>query len=118
MSQKIQVGLVVVLLGVAGYMGYRWWTKPSAGMQNMGIQIAWVCKNADCGKDFELSRAEYVKKRVPGTSTVPCPHCGEIKTARGHKCPNPSCLRNNQSVGHGDAPEVCAHCGKSMMGEP
>ena len=114
MSQKTQIGLIVVLLGVAGYMGYRWWTSPSAGTQDMSFKIAWVCKNADCGKDFDLTTAEIIKQKVPGTSVVPCPHCGEIKTARGHKCPN--CERNNQSVGHGDAPEVCGHCGESMMG--
>lgn len=116
MNQKIQVGLVVVLLGVAGYLGYRWWTTPGAGTQDMSIKIAWLCKNADCGKDFELTAAEFSKQRVPGTAIVACPHCGEIRTARGYSCPNPDCGRTNQSVGHGSAPEVCVHCGKSMIG--
>ncbi len=117
MSQKIQVGLVVVLLGGAGYMGYRWWTQPSAGTQDMSSRIAWICKNADCGKDFDITRKEYTKMRVPGTATVPCPHCDEIKTARAQKCPNPDCGRNNQTVGHDDTPSICEFCQKTMMGE-
>ena len=116
MNQKVMLGFALIVLAVGVFGIYRWWSTPGSGTQSMEIQIPWICKNPECGKDFDLTTGEYAKMRVPGTSVVPCPHCGEIKTARGHKCPNPDCGRNSQSVGHGDAPEKCPHCGASMMG--
>ena len=114
MSRNLQIAFTVVALGASGFMAYRWWTKPSAGSQNLTIQIAWICKNADCGVDFSMTTAEVIKKQAPGTSVVPCPKCGGLKTRRAHKCL--SCGKNNQSVGHGDAPEICAFCNEPTTG--
>ena len=85
MNKNVQVVLALVLLAVSGFVTYRWWTSTGSGMQNMAIMISWICKNPDCGQDFDMSTAEVIKNSAPGTSAVACPKCGEIKTRRARK---------------------------------
>ena len=116
MNQKVLLGFAVVVFAVGGFGVYRWWSQPGSGSQNMEMRIPWVCKNPDCGQDFDLTAAEVVKRKVKGAAVVPCVHCGEIKTARAHKCFE--CNGNSQSVGHGDPPRECRPCGASMTPLP
>lgn len=115
MSKNVQIVFALVLLGVSGFVTYRWWTSAASGTQDMAIMTSWICKNPECGLDFEMTTDELIKKRVPGTAAIPCPKCGQIKTRRAYKCPNPECGRNNQTVGHDDIPEFCQFCKEPLI---
>lgn len=69
----------------------------------------WMCRNAACGHEFEVTLGEHFKTgRNEGPAK--CPKCSGTDTVLGYRCVK--CGRHYAAVGHGQ-PETCPHCGAS-----
>lgn len=110
-GQQIKLVVALVLLAGAGALLYRFFTAPRADGEDLPGGMFWICKNPECGFEFNLSLAETKKQRnIEGR--VPCPKCDERMTAPGFKCP--ACDRVVDPVGHGGVPDNCQYCGEPI----
>ncbi|MCC7292685.1 MAG: zinc ribbon domain-containing protein [Phycisphaerales bacterium] len=88
---------------------YRPTSKDLKGICPKCSVMYWICRNAACGHEFEVTLAEHFKTgRNEGPAK--CPKCSGTDTVLGFRCAK--CGRHYAPVGH-DQPAACPHCGAS-----
>jgi hypothetical protein len=103
----VKVSIIVVALGAAGYLGWKNMTKPLDGVDEMNTAIQWF--KASDGREFSLTAGEARKSATANNGIVLDPVSGKPATEM-FKCPNTSCGKLLELVGHGQHPETCTHC--------
>lgn len=115
MNNAVKIVLVVVLLGAAAFLGYRYFTSPKEG-EAAGEQMSiWKCSDDACKEVFRVSLKDRLKLQRESASTIPsCPKCGKLGI-EVYECQ--FCQGVFEPVGHGSYPPNCPHCGKNLAGD-
>ena len=106
-GQNIKLVVALALLGVSGVLFVRWLTAPRDDGEDLPEGIFWICRNPDCGHEFNTS-LKQTKEQLNADGRVPCPKCDQRLTTLGFACPH--CKRVYEPEGHGTMPEFCPHC--------
>ncbi|MFO0835985.1 MAG: hypothetical protein U0638_13520 [Phycisphaerales bacterium] len=115
MNNAIKIALVVVLLGAAGFLAYRYYATPAEGQVAGDLQSIWKCSNESCGNVFRVSQRDRMKLQNETGTTIPaCPKCSKLGT-EVYECQ--FCKGVFEPAGHGSYPANCPHCGKNLAGD-
>ena len=72
----------------------------------------WVCRNDDCGGEFEITLAQFQQLSDENEGYVPCPKCQKRTTVRATPCAN--CMRIVPTLEHDRLPDRCPFCEKPI----
>lgn len=109
MKQAVLIVLVLVGLGIAGWLTYRSGT-PSTSSQDFPEGTLWVCTNESCAADFRRTVSELADhyREHPGQDPT-CPVC-DSAAVRGIECVH--CGHVYPRPGAQPGPPVCPACGE------
>jgi len=111
MGNGVKIGVLIVVLGAAGYFGWKNSRAISGGNDFDSPKTFWSC--TECKADFEMSLGEVRKTREKlGAEMMTCPKCSKNAALSAAHCEK--CGRNSPFVGHGEVPKNCMHC-KAVM---
>lgn len=105
MTQSRTVLVVAAAIVVVAVGAFFWFRGPSNTV-NAPEGTHWLCRDAACNTEFNLTLAEVTEKYYG--QYPPCPKCKK-PAARAEKCPSCGKLSPIQR-----GPAKCPHCGKAM----
>ncbi len=110
MNKPIQIAIIVLCIGGAGYLLYGFFSKPGP-TANEGIPeyLHYKCANRSCGHEYTWQRGTEI---ADGGSVDTCPKCGTIEALRSAKCQECGLFQPLQ--GHGSFEKTCPGCGASL----
>ncbi len=109
MSKPLQIVIVVLCLGAAGYLMFNFLNKPSA-TANEGTPnfLHFKCASTSCGHGYSWERGTDTGGRDIDT----CPQCGTIEAFRAAKCQE--CGHYQAMSGHGAYEKICPECNAEL----
>ncbi len=105
---SIVAGSALIAAGVITTMNLRGAANP----EGLDRPSFWVCRNVDCGSEFDITLAEFQEQSAANDGYVPCPDCGKRTTVRANPCP--SCLKNVPTLEHDRLPDRCPYCDEPL----
>lgn len=109
MPKAVQIVIVVLCLGGAGYLLFNYLNKPSP-TSNEGTPeyLHFKCANPECGHGFTWKRGTDTGGRDIDT----CPDCGTPEAFRAAHCQE--CGLYQAMTGHGAYEKICPQCGAEL----
>ena len=126
-KKYLAIGLVVICLGIAGFMVKKTLFPSSGGGETGNQQIALICKT--CG-GFEIPMDQFremmskqgpdmMMMGMPGQTpaAMTCPKCSNKTCYMAQKCPNCENIFVFGQARDQNFPDRCPKCGKSRIEE-
>ncbi len=109
MPKPLQILIVVLCHGAAGYLVVSFMTKPSATANEGTPEVLhFKCGNPQCGHGYSWERGSDTGGRDIDT----CPECGTIEAVRAAK--SQECGLYQAMSGHGAYEKICPGCGAEL----
>lgn len=123
MNQKLGIGISLILILLAIFIGFKTFKKGTAGPMGIkpGLKVWVKCGDVACGNEYEMEKRDYWEKviaiRGPMSTQevfLDCPKCNKKSVYLANKCPKCKTVFK-PTAGLDDFPDRCPKCKYSEM---